>query len=89
MAWDWRFNYSRTLNHAHLDQLNLDLFAHGHWLAPDQGYPEFATAWLHREKWTLYTLSHNTVFVDGAWQRRLWGGKVRFVPGFPAWQFCN
>ncbi|MCX6954541.1 MAG: heparinase II/III family protein [Verrucomicrobia bacterium] len=76
-------NYGRTLNHAHLDQLNFDLFAHGHWLAPDHGYPEFATSWPQRDAWTINTLSHNTVFVDGAAQGRNWGGKVRLHARMP------
>jgi hypothetical protein len=82
-------NYGRTLKHAHVDSLNFDLFAFGHWLAPDLGYPEFATAWPSRTEWTSNTLAHNTVFVDGQPQVRGWGGRaVMFAqtPGFGAFE---
>ncbi len=70
-------NYGRTTRHGHADLLNFDLFAFGKWLAPDFGYPEFATDWPSRDEWTVNTLAHNTVSVDGHMQRRVWGGKVK------------
>lgn len=70
-------NYGRTTHHAHRDLLNFDLFAFGHWLAPDHGYPEFATNIPSRTEWTGSTISHNTVFVNQQPQRRIWGGHSR------------
>lgn len=70
-------SYGRTTKHAHPDLLNFDLFAFEHWLAPDHGYPEFATRWPSNGEWTGSTLSHNTVFVDGKPQKEIWGGYVR------------
>ena len=70
-------NYGRTLFHGHADMLNFDLLAFGRWLAPDLGYPEFATNWPSRDEWTSNTLAHNTVFFDGRPQQRGWGGRAR------------
>ena len=70
-------NYGRTVHHGHLDQLNFDLLGFGCWLTPDLGYPEFATSWPSRDEWTINTLAHNTVSVDGAPQALGWGGRVR------------
>lgn len=70
-------NYGRTTKHAHPDMLNFDLFAFGHWLTPDHGYPEFATRWPSNAEWTGSTLSHNTVFVNGKPQKEVWGGHAR------------
>lgn len=70
-------NYGRTTRHGHADVLNFDLFGFGRWLAPDFGYPEFATAWPATREWTVNTLAHNTVMVDREMQTRVWGGKVR------------
>lgn len=70
-------NYGRTTRHGHADLLNFDLFGFGRWLAPDFGYPEFATAWPSTREWTVNTLAHNTVLVDRGMQPRVWGGKLR------------
>jgi dienelactone hydrolase len=70
-------NYGRTKMHAHPDLLNFDLFAFGHWLAPDHGYPEFATNIPSNTEWTGSTISHNTVFVDKHPQKMVWGGYSR------------
>jgi hypothetical protein len=70
-------NYGRTKMHAHRDLLNFDLFAFGHWLAPDHGYPEFATDIPSRYEWTGSTISHNTVLVDKHPQKQVWGGYTR------------
>ncbi len=78
-------NYGRTTRHGHADLLNFDLFGFGRWLAPDFGYPEFATAWPPTKEWTVNTLAHNTVVVDRRMQPRVWGGKValfRQLDGF-------
>jgi hypothetical protein len=70
-------NYGRTKMHAHPDLLNFDLFAFGHWLAPDHGYPEFATSIPSNTDWTGSTISHNTVFVDKHPQKEVWGGHTK------------
>ncbi|WP_276347626.1 heparinase II/III family protein [Daejeonella sp. JGW-45] len=70
-------NYGRTMKHAHPDMLNFDLFAFGNWLAPDHGYPEFATAMPSNNDWTGSTISHNTVFVDEKPQKEIWSGYSR------------
>lgn len=78
-------NYGRTKMHAHRDMLNFDLFAFQHWLAPDQGYPEFATNIPSTTEWTKSTISHNTVMVDQRPQSAVWGGHTRLfnpLPGF-------
>jgi hypothetical protein len=67
-------SYGRTTKHAHADLLNFDLLAFGRWLAPDHGYPEFATNIPSRTDWTGSTISHNTVFVNQTPQKKVWGG---------------
>lgn len=85
--------YGRNLWHGHLDHLNFDLLAFGAWLAPDQGYPEFATQWPSRMAWTRNTISHNTVVVDQKPQQDDWGGHTRYfkeLDGFGAFEMeCN
>jgi oligo-alginate lyase len=81
--------FGRTIMHGHLDLLNFDLFAFGKWLAPDHGYPEFATAWPHRTAVTMNTLAHNTVVIDQQPQQRHYGGKTRLfsvAPGMTVMQ---
>ncbi len=75
--------YGRSIFHGHADHLNFDLFAFGHWLAPDHGYPEFATTWPHRRAVTINTLSHNTVVVDQKPQERGYGGHTRLFQQRP------
>lgn len=70
-------NYGRTTKHAHPDMLNFDLFAFGHWMTPDHGYPEFATRWPSNAEWTGSTISHNTVFVNQKPQKEIWGGHAQ------------
>lgn len=80
-------NYGRTIKHAHPDMLNFDLFAFNHWLAPDFGYPEFATVWPSNAEWTGSTLSHNTVYVDQHPQKEIWSGHTKLfkqLKGFGA-----
>ncbi len=82
-------NYGRTKMHAHPDLLNFDLFAFGHWLAPDHGYPEFATKIPSNTEWTGSTISHNLVFVNGQPQKDAWGGHAVFfkqLKGFGAFE---
>jgi len=71
-------NYGRTKMHAHPDMLNFDIFAFGNWLAPDHGYPEFATRMPGNTEWTGSTLSHNLVFVNKQPQKEVWGGRTVF-----------
>jgi hypothetical protein len=70
-------NYGRTKMHAHPDMLNFDLFAFGHWLAPDHGYPEFASNIPSNTDWTGSTISHNLVYVNRHPQKDAWGGHTR------------
>ncbi len=70
-------NYGRTIKHAHPDMLNFDLFAFGNWLAPDHGYPEYATPMPSNNDWTGSTISHNTVFVNEQPQKEIWSGYSR------------
>ncbi|WP_018626252.1 heparinase II/III domain-containing protein [Niabella aurantiaca] len=70
-------NYGRTMHHAHSDMLNFDLFAFGHWLTPDHGYPEFATNIPNVTEWTRSSVSHNLVFVNKRPQKAVWGGHTR------------
>jgi hypothetical protein len=78
-------NYGRTIKHAHPDMLNFDLFAFGNWLAPDHGYPEYATAMPSNQDWTGSTISHNTVFVNEQPQKEIWSGHSKLfkqIKGF-------
>jgi hypothetical protein len=82
-------NFGRTIKHAHPDLLNFDLLAFGNWLAPDHGYPEYATRWPSNNEWTGSTLSHNVVFVNGHPQKEVWGGHTRMfkqLEGFGAFE---
>ncbi len=82
-------NFGRTIKHAHPDLLNFDLLAFGNWLAPDHGYPEYATRWPSNNEWTGSTLSHNLVFVNGQPQKEIWGGHTRMykqLKGFGAFE---
>jgi hypothetical protein len=82
-------NYGRTSKHAHPDLLNFDLLAFGRWLAPDHGYPEYATKWPSNTDWTGSTISHNLVFVNQQPQKEVWGGHTRMykqLDGFGVFQ---
>jgi hypothetical protein len=77
-------NFGRTFHHAHIDNLNFDLLAFGHWLMPDHGYPEYGTSWPSRDEWTMNTISHNTVVVDGRPQARdVWSGRTKLFKQLP------
>ena len=65
--------FGRNAGHGHLDRLNIGMFGYGFDLTPELGYPEFATAWPHRNEWSITTISKNTVVVDEASQRTNWG----------------
>jgi hypothetical protein len=70
-------NYGRTIMHAHPDLMNFDLLAFGKWLAPDHGYPEFATKIPSNTDWTGSTVAHNLVFVNEKPQKEVWGGHAK------------
>lgn len=70
-------NFGRSIYHAHPDILNFDLLAFNRWLAPDHGYPEYATQWPSNQEWTGTTISHNLVVVDQQPQKEGWGGYTR------------
>ena len=63
--------------HAHPDLMNFDLLAFGKWLAPDHGYPEFATKIPSNTDWTGSTVAHNLVFVNEKPQKEVWGGHTK------------
>lgn len=71
-------NYGRTKMHAHPDLLNFDLLAFRNWMAPDHGYPEFASKIPSNGEWTGSTISHNLVYVNQHPQKENWGGHTVF-----------
>jgi hypothetical protein len=82
-------NFGRTKMHAHPDLLNFDLLAFGHWLAPDHGYPEFASSIPSNGEWTGSTLSHNLVYVNKKPQKEVIGGHTvlyKQLRGFGAFE---
>ncbi|WJH32784.1 heparinase II/III-family protein [Paenibacillus sp. CC-CFT747] len=56
--------YGRNTGHGHKDTLNIGIYAYGMDLSPDHGYPCFADGNYERKRWTINTISHNTVVVD-------------------------
>ncbi len=78
--------YGRNGGHGHLDRLNIGIYGFGFDLAPDLGYPEFATSWPKRNEWTDPTLSHNTVVIDEIPQKVNWVGLPRFFKTLPGLQ---
>ncbi|MBC7287451.1 MAG: heparinase II/III family protein, partial [Armatimonadetes bacterium] len=79
----WMF-YGQNYGHGHRDRLNLGIYGYGLDLAPDLGYPEFATRWPKRGQWTTSTISHNTVVVDRRPQARDRIGRARLFKVLPA-----
>lgn len=78
--------FGRNAGHGHLDRLNIGMFGFGFDLSPELGYPEFATAWPHRNEWSITTISKNTVVVDEISQRTNWGGEPVFFKSLPGLQ---
>jgi len=78
--------FGRNAGHGHLDRLNIGLFGFGFDLSPELGYPEFATAWPHRNEWSITTISKNTVVVDEISQKTNWGGEPVFFKALPGFQ---
>jgi hypothetical protein len=60
-------DYDSGSRHAHMDGLNIGLFARGLDLLPDFGYPpvQFGGWESPRSRWYMKTAAHNTVTVDG------------------------
>lgn len=57
--------YGLYWGHAHYDRLQLDLYAWGHPMTPDFGYPETADSYDPRRFGFLaHTVAHNTVMID-------------------------
>ncbi len=66
-AWIW---YGRSdKGHGHQDQLQLGIDAYGFNFTPDLGYPDATMYSGNTYQWVRNTLSHNTVVVDGDWQK--------------------
>jgi len=76
-----------TSSHAHVDGMNLGLFAKGLDLVPDHGYPEYTGGWPARWDWTCHTRSHVMVLVDGENQKREKGQLRILSPGAPFQMF--
>ncbi|MBQ3225279.1 MAG: S-layer homology domain-containing protein, partial [Oscillospiraceae bacterium] len=55
--------------HGHRDSLNLGMDAFGLNFMPELGYPEETQKQPNRLQWVSNTLAHNTVTVDGDWQK--------------------
>lgn len=81
-------------SHSHLDQNSFVLNAFGEWLATDQGYQRYDIPYpkersLSREKihrqhiYTFTTVGHNSILVDGKWQRPVGGRVVAFFTSWP------
>jgi hypothetical protein len=66
--------YGRNPVHGHKDTLNIGLYAFGHDLTPDLGYPERTGPDPNRMEWVNHTVSHNTVLVDKTVQSNQWVG---------------
>ena len=61
----WMYYGITATPHGHKDRLNIGIYGFGLKLAPDLGYPEYASnRWPKRWEWTSNTISHNTVLVD-------------------------
>lgn len=58
--WQVHMTWSGGYGHSHGDNLSLLLFAHGRELLSDLGYTHTAY-----RPWTIATLAHNTVVIDG------------------------
>ena len=61
--------YGLKAGHGHFDRLNIELFANGHPMLPDLGYPDAMNEFVPGIfTWSKNTISHNTVTVDAARQ---------------------
>ncbi len=64
-------NYTQTDGHGHRDALNIGLAAFGINLSPDLGYPTATGTYPVRLQWESATISHNTVTVNGEYQKEI------------------
>lgn len=61
--------YGWRAGHGHYDRLNIEVFASGHPILPDLGYPDGANEFVPGIfTWSKNTISHNTVTVDASRQ---------------------
>ncbi|HEV2296803.1 MAG TPA: heparinase II/III family protein [Tepidisphaeraceae bacterium] len=61
--------YGVISSHGHFDRLHFELFAHGHPMMPDLGYPDAMNEFVPGiHTWSKNTIAHNTVTVDGSRQ---------------------
>ena len=79
--------YGPSLNHGHLDDLNINYFARGYELTYDLGYGSTAASQT-QTSWSKMTASHNLVVVDEKSQREggTTGGSLRLFADTPAVQ---
>jgi hypothetical protein len=79
--------FGPSLNHGHLDDLNINFFAAGYELTYDLGYDLAST---HTQVgWARQTASHNLVVVDEASQGPETGGGLRLFASFPGLQVAE
>ena len=79
--------FGPSLNHGHLDDLNINFFAAGYELTYDLGYDLAST---HTQVgWARQTASHNLVVVDEASQGPETGGGLRLFASFPGLQLAE
>ncbi|MBR2181110.1 MAG: heparinase II/III family protein, partial [Oscillospiraceae bacterium] len=72
-SWLW---YGRTdKSHGHWDMLSMGIDAYGFNFTPDLGYPDATLFSGKKYQWVQNTLSHNTVVVDGDWQKSVLSGR--------------
>ncbi len=72
------FDFGLVRGHAHPDKLNVQLYARGREIVPDQGY---LSARHHYQPWLRSTACHNVVLVDGEAQRLSPGELLSFIDG--------
>ena len=70
--------YGRKGGHGHFDRLHFDLYANGHPMTPDLGYPDFMNGYVPGiYSWSKNTINHNTVTVNKTRQQGNAPGVVR------------
>lgn len=69
--------YGVISSHGHFDRLHFELFANGHPMMPDLGYPDAMNEFVPGiYTWSKNTIAHNTVMVDASRQRENVPGTV-------------
>jgi len=81
--------YGPSPGHGHVDKLNIELFALGHKLLPDLGYPQFAADDPEPPGWSRNTVSHNTVVINAKEQTTVQAGQVRTFAASPTVQLAE